>query len=101
VASRSRLRRGNGVVPRACLIGRRSWPGPPATSVNAWLGEAGEDLLTALGREITEETGWQLRGSPQLIHVADWETDDPDEYKADPNLVLGRVGNLDGVLAFS
>jgi ADP-ribose pyrophosphatase YjhB (NUDIX family) len=36
--------------------------------------ETGEDLLTALEREIAEETGWQLRGSPQLIHVADWES---------------------------
>lgn len=38
--------------------------------------EAGEGLLAALGREIGEETGWRLTGTPQLAYVADWESVD-------------------------
>ena len=38
--------------------------------------EAGESLLEALAREITEESGWHLVGTPQLIFTADWETDE-------------------------
>ncbi len=34
--------------------------------------EPGEGLLEALGREVSEETGWCLRGQPQLIHIIDW-----------------------------
>lgn len=37
--------------------------------------EAGEDLEVA-AREIREETGWQLVGTPELIDVNDWETTD-------------------------
>ena len=40
--------------------------------------EPGEDLLAALRREVEEETGWRLRGSPQLVHVEDWVTDGRD-----------------------
>jgi 8-oxo-dGTP diphosphatase len=35
--------------------------------------ESGETLLETLEREILEETGWQLTGSPQLAYIADWE----------------------------
>jgi len=38
--------------------------------------EAGESLLEALAREITEESGWHLVGTPRLILTADWETDE-------------------------
>jgi 8-oxo-dGTP diphosphatase len=38
--------------------------------------EAGETLLGALAREIEEESGWRLMGTPRLIYSADWETDD-------------------------
>ena len=38
--------------------------------------EAGESLLQALAREITEESGWDLVGTPRLIFTADWETDE-------------------------
>ena len=38
--------------------------------------EAGESLLEALAREITEESGWHLVGTPRLIFTADWETDE-------------------------
>jgi 8-oxo-dGTP pyrophosphatase MutT (NUDIX family) len=35
--------------------------------------EPGEGLLDALAREIEEETGWTLVGTPTLVQVADWE----------------------------
>lgn len=35
--------------------------------------DPGEDLLTALSREVEEETGWTVRGEPQLMQVEDWE----------------------------
>jgi 8-oxo-dGTP diphosphatase len=35
--------------------------------------EPGESLLEALMREVSEETGWIVRGEPSLLHVADWE----------------------------
>jgi 8-oxo-dGTP pyrophosphatase MutT (NUDIX family) len=38
--------------------------------------EAGESLFEALAREITEESGWHLVGTPRLILTADWETDE-------------------------
>jgi 8-oxo-dGTP diphosphatase len=38
--------------------------------------EAGETLLEALAREIEEESGWRLIGTPQLIYTADWETNE-------------------------
>jgi 8-oxo-dGTP diphosphatase len=38
--------------------------------------EPGEGLLDALRREIEEETGWRLVGTPRLAHVGDWESDE-------------------------
>jgi 8-oxo-dGTP pyrophosphatase MutT (NUDIX family) len=38
--------------------------------------EAGETLLEALAREVEEESGWRLTGTPRLIFMADWETID-------------------------
>jgi 8-oxo-dGTP pyrophosphatase MutT (NUDIX family) len=38
--------------------------------------EPGETLLEALARELEEESGWQLIGSPELVYVGDWETDE-------------------------
>jgi 8-oxo-dGTP diphosphatase len=38
--------------------------------------EAGETLLDALAREVTEESGWHVTGTPELIFTADWETDE-------------------------
>jgi 8-oxo-dGTP pyrophosphatase MutT (NUDIX family) len=36
--------------------------------------DSGESLQVALAREIAEETGWQLVGTPELVDVNDWET---------------------------
>jgi 8-oxo-dGTP diphosphatase len=38
--------------------------------------EPGEGLLDALRREVEEETGWHLVGTPRLAYVADWESDE-------------------------
>ncbi len=38
--------------------------------------EAGESILDALAREVEEETGWRVDGTPTLAYVADWETSD-------------------------
>lgn len=44
--------------------------------------EDGETLLQALGREVEEESGWHLKGTPRLIYVVDWETtDDGSPYR--------------------
>ncbi len=60
------------------FVHRRSWNRrlfPGCWDIVGGHVEAGEGLHAALEREIAEETGWQLRGSPQLIYVADWEVD--------------------------
>jgi 8-oxo-dGTP diphosphatase len=36
--------------------------------------EPGETLVTALAREIQEETGWQLQYVTKLVTTVDWET---------------------------
>jgi 8-oxo-dGTP diphosphatase len=40
--------------------------------------EPGETLLEALEREVEEETGWRLTGTPALSYVGDWETSGED-----------------------
>jgi 8-oxo-dGTP pyrophosphatase MutT (NUDIX family) len=53
-------------------VHRRSWDRrtfPGCWDIVGGHVEAGEDLLTALNREVEEETGWQLSGSPQLAYV--------------------------------
>jgi 8-oxo-dGTP diphosphatase len=41
--------------------------------------EPGETLLEALEREVAEETGWRLVGTPKPAYVADWETTEGDD----------------------
>jgi 8-oxo-dGTP pyrophosphatase MutT (NUDIX family) len=44
--------------------------------------EDGESLLGALAREVEEESGWRVAGTPKLIYVVDWETtDDGSPYR--------------------
>ncbi len=46
--------------------------------------DAGEDLLAALRREVTEETGWIVRGMPVLVHIEDWSApgvDGPEPHR--------------------
>jgi len=38
--------------------------------------EAGESMLEALAREIIEESGWHLVGTPRLLFTADWESNE-------------------------
>lgn len=54
--------------------------------------EPGESLLKALAREVVEETGWQLRGTPQLIHVVDWEA--PDGRRREFDFLVDVEGDL-------
>jgi 8-oxo-dGTP diphosphatase len=55
----------------------------------------GEALLDALGREVAEETGWRVVGTPHLAHVADWETveDDRPAQRRDFDFVVDVEGD--------
>ncbi len=37
--------------------------------------ELGEHLVAALRREVAEETGWTLSGTPALMHIEDWTSE--------------------------
>ena len=63
------------------FVHRRSWERaflPGGWDVAGGHVDAGETLLEALEREVWEETGWRVVGSPQLVYVADWTYDDAD-----------------------
>lgn len=63
------------------FVHRRAWDRsflPGCWDIAGGHVEPGEALLDALAREVAEETGWRLTGSPQLIYVADWLADDTD-----------------------
>lgn len=38
--------------------------------------------MEALAREVAEETGWRLAGTPQLVFTADWLEDESDPTSA-------------------
>jgi 8-oxo-dGTP diphosphatase len=59
--------------------------------------EDGETLLEALAREVEEESGWSLAGTPQLVYVVDWETtDDGTPYRRrEFDFVVEVDGDLD------
>jgi 8-oxo-dGTP diphosphatase len=58
--------------------------------------EEGETLLDALAREIEEETGWRLIGSPELVFTADWLEDqsDPASARREFDFVVDVAGDL-------
>jgi 8-oxo-dGTP diphosphatase len=63
------------------FVHRRSWQRaflPGGWDVAGGHVDPGETLLEALEREVWEETGWRVVGSPQLVYVADWTYDDAD-----------------------
>lgn len=59
--------------------------------------EPGETLLDALAREVAEETGWQLIGSPRLVDVCDWRIDpaDPASARREFDFLIEVDGDLD------
>lgn len=58
--------------------------------------EPGESLTEALAREVTEETGWTVRGDPSLAHVSDWEVTVAGEQRRfrEFDFVVAVDGNL-------
>jgi 8-oxo-dGTP diphosphatase len=63
------------------FVHRRSWSRaylPGGWDVAGGHVDPGETLLEALEREVWEETGWRVVGSPQLAYVADWTYDEAD-----------------------
>ena len=52
--------------------------------------EPGEGLLAALAREVEEETGWRVVGTPTLVHVSDWEGRREFDFLVDVEGDLGR-----------
>jgi 8-oxo-dGTP diphosphatase len=59
------------------FVHRRAWDRtllPGLWDVAGGHVERGETLLQALAREVLEETGWRVTGSPWLAYVADWES---------------------------
>jgi 8-oxo-dGTP pyrophosphatase MutT (NUDIX family)/2'-5' RNA ligase len=58
--------------------------------------EAGETLLEALHREVAEETGWSVVGTPSLVFVGDWRTDrlDPATARREFDFLVEVDGDL-------
>ncbi|MEU8685308.1 NUDIX domain-containing protein [Streptomyces sp. NPDC048611] len=56
--------------------------------------EAGESLLDALAREITEETGWHLRRVRQLLDVSTWTGDDGNGTRREADYLVEVDGDL-------
>jgi 8-oxo-dGTP diphosphatase len=63
------------------FVHRRGWSRaflPGCWDVAGGHVDPGETLLEALEREVWEETGWRVVGSPQLAYVADWTYGEAD-----------------------
>ncbi|MGQ4356809.1 NUDIX hydrolase [Streptomyces drozdowiczii] len=57
--------------------------------------EPGETLLTALAREVGEETGWCLRRVRRLLGVATWTGDDGGGLRYEADYLVEVDGDLD------
>lgn len=55
--------------------------------------EAGEDLMTALEREVLEETGWRLLGSGPVVEILDWSAGD-GVARREIDLLVSVAGDL-------
>ncbi|SED43111.1 hypothetical protein SAMN05216483_3825 [Streptomyces sp. 2131.1] len=57
--------------------------------------EPGETLLTALAREVGEETGWRLRRLRALLGVTTWTGDDGGGLRHEADYLVEVDGDLD------
>lgn len=55
--------------------------------------EPGEDLLTALQREVLEETGWRLTGSGPVVEIIDWSASD-GVLRREIDMLVSATGDL-------
>ncbi|MDQ2935249.1 MAG: NUDIX domain-containing protein [Chloroflexota bacterium] len=81
------------------FVHRRSWSReflPGGWDVAGGHVDPGETLLEALEREVWEETGWRVVGSPQLAYVADWSIDetDPGSGRREFDFLVDVAGDL-------
>jgi len=56
--------------------------------------EAGEGVLEALEREVSEETGWRLATVGEVVEILDWQAG--GELKREIDLLVEVEGDLDG-----
>lgn len=55
--------------------------------------ESGEDLVTALGREVLEETGWRLASCGPVVEILDWSASD-GVARREIDLLVSVTGDL-------
>lgn len=57
--------------------------------------EPGESLMSALAREVEEETGWRLRRVRRLLGVSSWTGDDGRGVRHEADYLVDVDGDLD------
>lgn len=81
------------------FVHRRGWDRalfPGAWDLVGGHVEPGETLLEALVREVAEETGWVVVGTPRLVHTWDWAPpDEPDAVRREFDFLVEVEGDLD------